>query len=170
MYQEGAGYREQELFDIALMHHVPKTGGRVLPLSATGEELAAPPEFMLVMSYNPGYQNLLKGMKPSTRQRFVALRFDYPAPAVEEEILIAEARIEPALAQRLVALGTALRALEGYDLEEAPSTRLLIHAGRLIAAGEPPLSACRAALVEALTDEPETASGLLEIVRASFGE
>ena len=156
--------------DTTVVIHPLADDRRVLPLNATGEELAAPPEFMLVMSYNPGYQNLLKGMKPSTRQRFVALRFDYPAPAVEEEILIAEARIDPALAQRLVALGTALRALEGYDLEEAPSTRLLIHAGRLIAAGEPPISACRAALVEALTDEPETASGLLEIVRASFGE
>ena len=155
--------------DTTVVIHPLADDRRVLPLNATGEELVAPPEFMLVVSYNPGYQNLLKGMKPSTRQRFVALRFGYPAPAVEREILVAEAGIDPDLAQRLVALGGALRALQGHDLEEAPSTRLLIHAGRLIAGGEAPLAACRAALVEALTDEADVAEGLLDVVHASVG-
>lgn len=95
---------------------------------------------MLVVSYNPGYQNLLKGMKPSTRQRFVALRFDYPTPDAEAGIIVREAGVAPELAQRLVQLGTALRRLGRQELEEVCSTRLLVLAARLLNAGVAPVT------------------------------
>ena len=113
---------------------------------------------MLVMSYNPGYQNVLKGLKPSTRQRFVALTFGYPAPEVERGIVVAEAGVEPALAERLVKLAQALRRLTDHDLEETVSTRLLVMAARLVASGLPLAVACRAAIVDALTDNKNRAA------------
>lgn len=124
---------------------------------------------MLVVSYNPGYQNFLKGMKPSTRQRFVSLRFDFPEPELEQQVVIAETGIDALTAKRLVSLAGALRTLKDHDLEEAPSTRLLVYAAALIRSGYDPLAACRAALVETLTDDEETAQALLEVVHASFG-
>ncbi|PXC03125.1 AAA family ATPase, partial [Pseudomonas aeruginosa] len=131
---------------------------RELYLERTGETLQAPPSFMLVVSYNPGYQNLLKGLKPSTRQRFVALRFDYPAAQQEARILVGESGCAETLAQRLVQLGQALRRLEQHDLEEVASTRLLIFAARLIGDGMDPREACRVALAEPLSDDPVNAS------------
>ena len=123
----------------------------------------------LVVSYNPGYQNFLKGMKPSTRQRFVSLRFDFPESALEQEILIGETGADAMLSKRLVNLANALRALKEHDLEEAASTRLLVYAATLIGSGFDPVDACRAAMVETLTDDVETADALMEIVHASFG-
>lgn len=155
--------------DTTVVLHPLSDDRRILPIERTGEVLRAPPEFMLVVSYNPGYQHLLKGMKPSTRQRFVALRFDYPVAAVEEDILMAESGIDGKLARRLVDLAKGLRALKDFDLEEAASTRLLVYAATLIRHGFEPLDACRAALVEPLTDDPETAEALMEVVRAVFG-
>ncbi len=137
---------------------------RELYLERTGETLQAPPSFMLVVSYNPGYQNLLKGLKPSTRQRFVALRFDYPAARQEARILVGESGCAEALAQRLVQLGQALRRLEQHDLEEVASTRLLIFAARLIGDGMDPREACRVALAEPLSDDPATVAALMDIV------
>ncbi len=155
--------------DTTVVLHPLSDDRRILPLERTGEILQAPPEFMLVVSYNPGYQNLLKGMKPSTRQRFVALRFHFPEPQLEREILLGETGVDANLAQRLVNLGNALRALKDHDLEEAASTRLLVYAAKLIRSGLAPLEACRAALVEPLTDEEETAAALMEVVDAHFG-
>ena len=155
--------------DTTVVLHPLTDDRRLLPLERTGERLIAPAEFMLIVSYNPGYQNLLKGMKPSTRQRFVALRFHYPPPSVEQEILIGETDISEDLAQRLVKLGKALRALEDHDLEEGASTRLLVYAATLINSGFGEIDACRAALVEPLTDDAETAQALMEVVQASFG-
>ena len=111
--------------DTTVVLHPLADDRRVLPIDRTGELLAAPPSFMLVVSYNPGYQNLLKGMKPSTRQRFVSLRFDFPRPEQEESVLIGETACPPDLARRLVAIANALRSLKDRDLEEAASTRLL---------------------------------------------
>jgi nitric oxide reductase NorQ protein len=155
--------------DTTVVIHPLADDRRELPIERTGELLKAPPEFMLAMSYNPGYQNLLKSLKPSTRQRFVALRFDYPAPELEREILIGETGIEPDAAQRLVALGAALRALKEHDLEEPASTRLLVYCATLLRGGFDPVEAARAALVEPLTDDPETATALMEVVYATFG-
>lgn len=155
--------------DTTVVLHPLTDDRRVLPLERTGENLTAPPEFMLVVSYNPGYQNLLKGMKPSTRQRFTALQFNFPAADVERQVLMRETGIEEHLARRLVGLANGLRALKDHDLEEAASTRLLVYTATLIQDGFDPLEACRAALVEPLTDDGETAAALMEVVDASFG-
>ena len=155
--------------DTTVVLHPLTDDRRILPLERTGETLQAPPEFMLVVSYNPGYQNLLKGMKPSTRQRFLALGLDYPDPQREREVLVRESGCKPQLAGQLVELGAALRALKDHDLEEGASTRLLIYAATLIHAGMPPLEACRAALVEPLSDDDDTLQALMEVVHASFG-
>ena len=142
---------------------------RILPIERTGEELHAPDEFMLVVPYNPGYQNLLKGMKPSTRQRFVSIRFDYPTAEVEQTIVMQETGVDEALARQLVTLANALRALEDHDLEEGASTRLLVYTATLIRSGFEPLAACRAALIEPLSDDHETCEALMEVVHATFG-
>ncbi|MNO36272.1 Denitrification regulatory protein NirQ [compost metagenome] len=155
--------------DTTVVVHPLADDRRELYLERIGERLQAPPSFMLVVSYNPGYQNLLKGMKPSTRQRFVALRFDYPGEAVETNILIGEAGLDESLARRLVSLGQALRRLEQHDLEEVASTRLLIFAGRLIRAGLDPRQACLASLAEPLSDDPATVAALMDIVDVHFG-
>ena len=155
--------------DTTVVLHPLTDDRRMLPLERTGEILRAPPEFMLVVSYNPGYQNLLKGMKPSTRQRFVALSFDFPEPALETEVLIGESGIDRQMAQRLVQLAGSLRALKDHDLEEGASTRLLVYAATLISSGMAFRDACQAALVEPLTDDEETLTALLEVIDATLG-
>ncbi|MCX8016876.1 MAG: CbbQ/NirQ/NorQ/GpvN family protein [Rhodocyclaceae bacterium] len=156
--------------DTTVVIHPLADHRRVLPIDRTGEVLYAPDSFMLVVSYNPGYQNFLKGMKPSTRQRFLALRFDFPDAAREEAILIGETGCDALTAKRLVSIGRSLRALKDVDLEEVASTRLLVYAAILIRAGMAPVEACRAALVEALTDDREVAAALDEVVLATFGQ
>lgn len=156
--------------DTTVVLHPLADDRRILPIERTGEQLAAPPEFMLVISYNPGYQNLLKGLKPSTRQRFVALGLDYPVPSIEAGIVEKEAGVSADCASQLVRLATALRRLTDHDLEETASTRLLVAAGRLHAAGLPLAQACRAAVVDALTDDLATAAALVEVVRAVLGD
>ena len=155
--------------DTTVVLHPLADDRRILPIDRTGEVLEAPDSFMLVVSYNPGYQNLLKGMKPSTRQRFVSLRFDFPGSAREIAILRGETGCDEDLAKRLVAIAQALRTLKDQDLEEAASTRLLVYAATLVKAGMDPVTACRAAMVESLTDDVETAGALMEIVNATFG-
>ncbi len=152
--------------DTTVILHPLADDRRVLPIERTGEQLAAAPGFMLVVSYNPGYQNLLKSLKPSTRQRFVALNFGYPGAAVEQAIVEREAGVPAAVAQQLVALAGALRRLTEQDLEETASTRLLVMAGRLHASGIGLHAACRAAIVDALTDDADTAAALDEVVGA----
>ena len=155
--------------DTTVVLHPLADDRRILPIDRTGELLEAPPSFMLVVSYNPGYQNLLKGMKPSTRQRFVSMRFDFPRPEQEEAVLIGETTCPPDLAKRLVAIAGALRSLKDRDLEESASTRLLVYAALLIKDGMDPVAACRYGIVESLTDDPEVAEGLMEVVAATFG-
>ncbi|MFO1502627.1 MAG: CbbQ/NirQ/NorQ/GpvN family protein [Steroidobacteraceae bacterium] len=154
--------------DTTVVIHPLADHRRELPIDRTGEVLQAPDSFMLVMSYNPGYQNFLKGLKASTRQRFVSLTFDFPAPERETAILIGETGCSSTCARQLVTLGASLRALKDVDLEEVPSTRLLVYAALLIRDGLDPVAACRAALVDTLTDDTEVAAALLEVVRASF--
>ena len=155
--------------DTTVVIHPLADHRRTLPIDRTGELLHAPDNFMLVVSYNPGYQNFLKGLKPSTRQRFVSLRFDFPAAEREEAILIGETACDPMLAKRLVTLGNSIRSLNNVDLEEAASTRLLVYAAILIGDGMDPIEACRAALAESLTDDVEVSAALLELVTATFG-
>lgn len=155
--------------DTTVVLHPLADDRRVLPIERTGELLSAPPSFMLVVSYNPGYQNLLKSLKPSTRQRFIALRFDFPSPQREQAIIIGETGCDAKIAAQLVKLAGAFRVLKEHDLDEVPSTRLLVYAAQLINSGMDKVTACQVALVEALTDDPMTAAALLEVVNASFG-
>jgi len=142
---------------------------RILPLDRTGETLVAPPEFMLIVSYNPGYQNVLKSLKPSTRQRFVAIEFDFPPPAAEIQVIVAETGLPRERCAPLVTLAGRLRALKGVDIEEGCSTRLLVYCGALIAAGVRLEDAVMAAIIEPLTDDPEVKKGLVEVARAILG-
>ena len=143
---------------------------RTLYLDKTGEILKAPPEFMLVVSFNPGYQNLFKNLKQSTRQRFVSLTFNFPEPDQEVEIVTAESGVGADVAKRLVELGRRLREIEGHDIEETASTRLLVHAAHMIDDGLSPRQACEAALIDSLTDDLIIRDGLLEIVNVFFAE
>lgn len=140
--------------DTTVVVHPLTDHRRLLPIDRTGEIVEAPPQFMLVVSYNPGYQNLLKGLKPSTRQRFVALTFDYPEAALERQILVQETGVDGHIAERLVELGHAIRRLQDHDLEEGASTRLLVHAGHLINSGLEPLCAIDNAVAQSLSDDP----------------
>ncbi len=152
--------------DTSVVLHPLADDRRTLDIERTGERLVAPESFMLVVSYNPGYQNILKNLKPSTRQRFVALSFGYPAPAVERAILQAEADASPQLAEQLVELAQALRRLDDQDLEETVSTRLLVMAARLVRSGLPLAGACRAAIIDALTDDADTTLALSDVVQS----
>lgn len=154
--------------DTTVVLHPLTDDRRILPLERTGETLHAPSGFMLVVSYNPGYQNLLKGMKPSTRQRFLAMSFDFPRPQLEVEVLVGETGVGRDGAERLVGLANALRALKDHDLEEAASTRLLVYAATLIEDGCDVHTACRAAIVEPLSDDEETLAALMEVVYATL--
>ena len=155
--------------DTTVVLHPLSDDRRILPIERTGELLQAPKDFMLVVSYNPGYQNLLKGMKPSTRQRFVSMRFDYPDVATETTIIQKETHIDDKMATLLIELAHSLRALKDHDLEESASTRLLVYAATLINAGFAPIDACRAAVIEPLSDDEETVEALMEVVCAKIG-
>jgi len=152
--------------DTTVVIHPLADDRRVLPLEKTGELITAHPDFHLVISYNPGYQSVMKDLKESTKQRFAALQFLYPAPALETEIIAHEADIAPDVADRLVAIGAAARNLRGHGLDEGASTRMLIHAGRLIARGIAPADACETALILPLTDDPDLRAALSATVDA----
>ncbi|WP_277601590.1 CbbQ/NirQ/NorQ/GpvN family protein [Colwellia sp. Arc7-635] len=154
--------------DTTVVLHPLADDRRILPLERTGELIEAAPGFMLVVSYNPGYQNLFKGMKPSTRQRFVALRFGYPESKIEQDIIIKETGVEPSIACKLVELAQALRRLEENDLEEVASTRLLIYAAKMMSSGMNPIEVCRCCLAEPLSDDLQTVNSIMEVVKIYF--
>jgi len=142
---------------------------RTLMIDRTGEELHAPPGFMLVASYNPGYQNVLKRMKPSTRQRFLAITFGFPEPETEIAIIASESGLEAGRVAPLVRLGGHIRKLSGMDLEEGVSTRLLIYAATLIAGGMGVEKALEAAVIEPLSDDADTQIALRDLVTTIYG-
>ncbi|EGJ08746.1 MULTISPECIES: CbbQ/NirQ/NorQ/GpvN family protein [Rubrivivax] len=154
--------------DTTVVIHPLTDKRRALPLEKKGELLRAHPDFHLVISYNPGYQSAMKDLKQSTKQRFGALDFQYPAHAVETEIVAHEAGIEPAVADKLVAIAERARNLKGHGLDEGLSTRMLIHAGELIARGVAPVAACRVALVRPITDDPDMRDALDAAVATFF--
>lgn len=154
--------------DTVVVLHPLSDHRRLLPIDKTGETVTAAPGFQLVVSYNPGYQRMLKDLKPSTRQRFVALEFDFPPADSEAAIVAHEGQVERDVAHGLVALGTRLRGLRDRGLAEVPSTRLLIAAARLIASGIPVTAACHAAIVAPLSDEPALVGAMRDLVAASF--
>jgi len=155
--------------DVTVVLHPLTDDRRILPIDRTGEEIHAAPGFMLVASYNPGYQNILKTLKPSTRQRFLAIDFDFPTPAREIEIVAAETGLDAARVKSLVRLAGKLRELRGQDLEEGVSTRLVVYAATLIGQGMPVERAVRAAMIEPLTDDEDVKRGLLDLVTAIYG-
>lgn len=154
--------------DTVVVLHALTDYRRILPIDKTGEVVAAAPGFQLVISYNPGYQRMLKDLKPSTRQRFVALDFDFPPPDQEAAIVAHEGGTDRATAHELVTLGHRLRALRDRGLEEVPSTRLLIAAGRLIASGIAVREACYVALVAPLSDDVTLVGAMRDLVDATF--
>ena len=141
---------------------------RQLPLEKKGELLSAHADFQLVISYNPGYQSLMKDLKQSTRQRFGGIDFDYPPAEVETEIVAHEGGVEREVAARLVQVGESSRNLKGHGLDEGMSTRLLIYAAQLIAQGVDTGAACRMALVTPLTDDPDLRDTLYAAVDTYF--
>jgi len=154
--------------DTMVVIHPLADSRRVLPVEKRGELLHAPAGFMLVISYNPGYQSVLKELKQSTRQRFVAFEFDYPDAELETAIVARETGIGREVAAKLVKFAAMTRNLKGSGLDEGASTRLLVHAGKLIADGVTPVAACRAAIAQAVTDEPEMLAAVHEMSSSVF--
>ena len=154
--------------DTTVVIHPLTDDRRMLPIERRGELLHAAADFMLVISYNPGYQSVMKDLKQSTRQRFISIELDYPPAAMETEIVLHEADISLETAKRLVALGAKVRHLKNHGLDEGVSTRLLIYAGQLIRKGLDPRRACEAAITNTMTDDAEMRRGISEITRAFF--
>jgi nitric oxide reductase NorQ protein len=152
--------------DTVVVIHPLTDDRRVLPVDKTGELIEAPPGFQLIVSYNPGYQHVVKDLKISTRQRFVALEFDFPPREIETRIVEHEGGVDHACATELVMLAGRLRHLRDRGLAEVPSTRLLVAAARLIARGVSPADACRTAVAAPLTDEADLLAAIHDVIAA----
>ncbi len=155
--------------DVTVVLHPLTDTRRTLMIDRTGEELVAPKGFMLVASYNPGYQNVLKRLKPSTRQRFLSISFNFPAAETEITVVSSESGLETGRVARLVRLVGHIRNLSGMDLEEGVSTRLLIYAATLMAGGMGVDTALEAAVIEPLSDEPDVQQSLRDLVSTIYG-
>ncbi|MEZ0245100.1 MAG: CbbQ/NirQ/NorQ/GpvN family protein [Methylophilaceae bacterium] len=154
--------------DTTVVIHPLTDNRRVLPLEKKGELVHAHADFQLVISYNPGYQSLMKDLKQSTKQRFGALDFNYPEHGIETEIVSHETGVDKGVAEKLVSIAERARNLKGHGLDEGISTRMLVYAGSLIAKGVDPLSACRVALVRPITDDPDMRDALDAAVTTFF--
>jgi nitric oxide reductase NorQ protein len=154
--------------DTTVVIHPLTDDRRILPLDKKDEVVRAHPDFQLVVSYNPGYQSVLKDLKQSTKQRFGALDFGYPAEDIETEIVAHESGVDPDTARRLVQVAVRSRNLRGHGLDEGISTRMLVGAGQLIARGIEPRTAGRVALIHPITDDPDMRDALAAIVRTFF--
>jgi nitric oxide reductase NorQ protein len=154
--------------DTTVVIHPLADDRRILPMEKHGELLRAPKEFVLAMSYNPGYQSVLKELKQSTRQRFVAIEFNYPSEALEAKIVVTESGLDAANAGKLLKLAHMTRNLKGNGLDEGASTRLLVHAAKLIQRGIAPRTACHGAIAEALTDDAEMLRAIDELASSIF--
>ena len=152
---------------VVVIHPLTDTR-RSLPLDKKGELMHAHPDFQLVISYNPGYQSLMKDLKQSTKQRFGALDFSYPEHRIEAEIVAHESGVSADIADKLVSIAERARNLKGHGLDEGISTRMLIYAGNLIVKGVEALAACRMALVRPITDDPDMRDALDAAVTTIF--
>jgi nitric oxide reductase NorQ protein len=150
--------------DTTVLIHSLTDHRRILPLEKKGQVLEAHENFLLVISYNPGYQSVLKDLKPSTRQRFVSIDFAYPPREMEAEIIAHESQVDKALALELAKIGEKVRHLKEHGLEEGVSTRLLIYAGQLISREITPRRACQIAITKSITDEEEVQRAIDEII------
>ena len=142
---------------------------RSLPLDKKGELIQAHPDFQLVISYNPGYQSLMKDLKQSTKQRFTAFQFDYPPHTLEAQIVASEAAVDCEIAAKLVEVAQAGRRLKGHGLDEGISTRLIVYAATLIGRGVTPVDACKMAMVRPITDDADVIDTLDHAITAVFG-
>ena len=154
--------------DTTVIVHPLTDHRRILTIDKLGEVVEAAEEFLMVVSYNPGYQNALKDLKQSTRQRFVAIEFDFPTPELEAKILKEEAGIDDSTAGSLSSLGEKIRNLTDHGLSEAASTRVLIYAGKLIKDGIAPRRACQVAVTWGITDDKKLYRSIEEIISAIF--
>jgi len=154
--------------DTTVVIHPLTDHRRQLPLDKKGEMVNCHPDFQLVISYNPGYQSLMKDLKQSTKQRFGAIDFDYPEAEVESEIIMHETKVEKGIAEKLVQIAHRARNLKGHGLDEGISTRLLAYAGALIAKGIPPKAACQMTLVRPITDDPDMRDTLDAAINTYF--
>jgi nitric oxide reductase NorQ protein len=154
--------------DTVVVMHPLTDDRRVLPVDKTGELIEAAPGFQLVVSYNPGYQHAIKDLKPSTRQRFVAIEFDFPPAAAEVEIAMHEGGVPRSTAEALVELARRVRRLKEQGLAEGPGTRLVVAAARLIAGGIPADRACQVALAGPLTDDPDLLAAIADLVATTL--
>ena len=154
--------------DSTVLIHSLTDHRRILPVEKLGLILDAHPDFLLVISYNPGYQNVLKDLKTSTRQRFVSIEFDYPNLEEEAAIIVHESGVDPGNAERLALVGQKVRNLHGHGFDEGVSTRLLVYAGQLISQGVSPERACDAAIIRAVSDDAEVQRAVAELVGAIF--
>jgi nitric oxide reductase NorQ protein len=156
--------------DTTVVIHSLTDDRRMLYVDKTGEVVRAQPDFMMVLSYNPGYQSIVKDLKQSTKQRFASLVFDHPPVDTEAEIVRSETGLDPAVSRRLAEMGARLRELKGFGLEEGVSSRLLVYVGRLMRSGLDPVTACRCAISQTLTDEGEIMDSIEGVVALHFGE
>jgi nitric oxide reductase NorQ protein len=156
--------------DTTVLIHPLTDHRRILPIDKKGEIIEAHPDFLLVISYNPGYQSVLKDLKHSTRQRFVTIDFDYPPRDKEAQVIARESGAEMQIALDLAKLGEKVRHLKASGLEEGVSTRLLIYAGQLIRQGVAPRRACEVSVSKSLTDDQESQRAIGEIAAAIFGQ
>jgi nitric oxide reductase NorQ protein len=156
--------------DTAVILHALTDHRRILPVERLGTTITAHPDFLLVISYNPGYQATVKDLKPSTRQRFVALDFGYPPPEIEADIIAHESGVDADTARQLAFLAQRLRALDEAELLDGPSTRLLIYAAELIGCGISPRRACEVGLVAALSDDPQLQEAIRGVTTAVFAQ
>jgi nitric oxide reductase NorQ protein len=154
--------------DTTVVIHPLTDHRRQLPLEKKGEVVTAHPDFQLVISYNPGYQSLMKDLKQSTKQRFGALDFEYPHDEIEAEIVEHETHVQKGIASKLVQIAHRARNLKGHGLDEGISTRLLVYAGSLIAQGIEPRAACHMTLVRPITDDPDMRDTLDAAVNTYF--
>jgi nitric oxide reductase NorQ protein len=152
--------------DTTVLIHSLTDHRRLLPIEKTGELLSAHPDFLLVISYNPGYQSVLKDLKPSTRQRFVSLVFDYPDQEREAAIIAHESGVDAGSAERLAVIGAKVRNLREHGFEEGVSTRLLVYTGELIGRGIAPRRAAEIAVVHAVSDDATVQQAIADIVDA----
>jgi len=155
--------------DTTVVIHPLTDHRRSLPLDKKGELIQAHPDFQLVISYNPGYQSLMKDLKQSTKQRFGGLDFDYPEEKIEISIVARESGVDADTAEKLVHIAHRARNLKGHGLDEGISTRLLVYSGQLIAQGVAPLDACSMTMVTPLTDDPDMRDTLNAAVETFFG-
>ncbi|MBW1708355.1 MAG: CbbQ/NirQ/NorQ/GpvN family protein [Deltaproteobacteria bacterium] len=154
--------------DTTVIIHPLSDHRRILPIDKTGKVVKAHENFLLVISYNPGYQSVIKDLKQSTRQRFMAIDFDYPSRRQESQIIQHESSVSEEIAYELAKMGEKVRHLKGHALNEGVSTRLLVYAGRLIREGIAPRRACETAIAASLTDEREIQKAIAEVISTIF--